>query len=132
MPRQLRVENTQDAMNRRSPAAIRIFCGLALLLFSSGDQLQAQNKKTNCGHPPKMLSQPRFSDEDKTKWKGKSIAGRVAMIVSEQGDVARAQVLSASPREAAEPLLTAAKQTKFEPRPGCGELKIQIDFNLHP
>jgi hypothetical protein len=47
-----------------------------------------QNKKNNCDHPPKMLSQPSFSDEDRVKWKGKAVSGKVALVISENGDVA--------------------------------------------
>ena len=91
-----------------------------------------QNKKSDCKHPPKILSQPKFSDEDRSKWKGKSVSGRVAIIVSEEGDVTQARVVSASPKEAAESLLNAAKQAKFGPRPGCGELKTEVVSDLRP
>jgi TonB family protein len=114
------------AMNCQRTEVILIFLGLALTLGSSADSAKAQDKKTNCGQPPKILSSPRFSREDLAKWKGKSVGGKVAILVSEQGNVTQAQVLAASPKEAAESLLTAAKQAKFEPRPGCGELKTEV------
>jgi hypothetical protein len=79
-----------------------------------------------------MVSQPRFSDADKTKWKGKSISGTVVMVISEDGDVIQAGVVSASPKEAAESLLSAAKQVKFEPRSGCGDLKTEVAFSIKP
>jgi TonB family protein len=91
---------------------------------------KAQNKKNNCDHPPKMLSQPRFSVEDRTKWKGKTVSGRVALVVSENGDVAEARVLTASPEEAAESLLDAVKRAKFSPPLGCGELKTEVVLTL--
>ena len=107
------------------------FFGAMFLFLSSGWQVvRAQGKKADCGHSPKMVSQPRFSDEDKAKWKGRSVAGTVVLVISEVGDVSQAKVLSASPREAADSLLNAAKQLKFEPRPGCGELKTQVVFNI--
>jgi outer membrane biosynthesis protein TonB len=77
-----------------------------------------------------MLSQPRFSDEDKAKWKGKTVSGKIAITVSEDGDVVQAGIVSASPKEAAEALLDAAKQAKFQARSGCGELKTEVIFNL--
>jgi TonB family protein len=116
-------------MNRLLLNVMRIFLGPALVLSSSGHAANAQKKKNNCGHPPKIISQPRFSDEDRARWKGKSVSGRVAIVVSEEGDVTQARVVSASPREAAEALLHAAKVAKFEPRYGCGELKSDVFFN---
>jgi len=91
----------------------------------------AQNKKNDCKHPPKILSQPKFSDQDRSKWKGKSVTGRVAIVVSEEGDVTQARVVSASPKEAAESLFNAAKQAKFAPRPACGDLKTEVVFSLN-
>jgi hypothetical protein len=117
-------------MNSLRLNVIRILWGLGLILSISGYPTNAQNKKNNCGHPPKIVSQPRYSDTDRTKWKGKSVSGKVAIVVSEEGDVIQAQVVSASPKEAAESLLNAAKLAKFEPRHGCGELKTEIIFNL--
>jgi hypothetical protein len=73
----------------------------------------AQNKKNDCRHPLKILSQPKFSNEDRSKWKGTSVTGRV-----DEGDVTQARVVAASPKEAAESLLNAAKQAKFAPRHG--------------
>jgi len=79
-----------------------------------------------------MVLQPRFSDADRTKWKGKSINGTVVMVISEDGDVIQAGVVSTSPKEAAESLLSAAKQVKFEPRSGCAELKTEVVFSIKP
>ncbi len=109
--------------------AIIVFWGLVLGLCSNGYPAIGQNKKSDCKHPPKILSHPKFSDEDRSKWKGKSVRGRVAIVVSEEGDVTQARVVSASPKEAAESLLNAAKQAKFGPRPGCGELKTEVVFS---
>jgi len=68
---------------------------------------------------------PKFSDEDRSKWKGKSVTGRVAIVVSEEGDVTQARVVSASPKEAADSLLNAAKQAKS--RLGwMGDLKTEV------
>lgn len=125
-----KVERTRVARDRWRTSVIFAFLGVALIFSSGANLAKAQNKKNNCGHPPKILSQPRFSDEDGAKWKGKSVTGKVAIVVSEEGDVSQAQVLAASPKEAAEALRNAAKQMKFEPRRGCGELKTEIYFGL--
>ena len=117
-------------MNSLRLNVTRILCALGLILSISGHPTNAQNKKNDCGHPPKIVSQPRYSDADRTKWKGKSVSGKVAIVVNEEGDVIQAEVVSASPKEAAESLLNAAKQAKFEPRHGCGELKTEVFFNL--
>ena len=105
------------------------FCTILLLAGLGIGPATAQNKKNDCKHPPKILSQPKFSDEDRSKWKGKSVTGRVAIVVSEEGDVTEARVVSAFPKEAAESLLNAAKQVKFAPRPGCGDLKTEVVFS---
>jgi outer membrane biosynthesis protein TonB len=117
-------------MRSLHPNVNRIFWGLGFILSISGYPTNAQNKKNNCEHPPKIISQPRFSDEDRATWKGKSVSGKVAIVVSEEGDVTQARVVFASPKEAAESLLNAAKLAKFEPRHGCGELKTEVSFNL--
>jgi len=116
-------------MNNARRDAILIFLGLALILCSSGYPAKAQNKKNNCKHPPKIVFQPRFSDEGQKKWKGKSVSGKIAIGISEEGDVTQARVLAASPKEAAESLVNTVKQMKFEPRQGCGELKTEIFFS---
>ena len=109
---------------------ISLVFGTVLLLAGLGiGPAMAQNKKNDCKHPPKILSQPKFSDEDRSKWKGKSVSGRVTIVVSEEGDVTQARVVSASPKEAAESLFNAAKQAKFTPRPGCGDLKTEVVFS---
>lgn len=109
---------------------ISLAFGPVLLLAGLGiGSAMAQNKKNDCKHPPKILSQPRFSDEDRSKWKGKSVTGRVAIVVSEEGDVTHARVVVASPKEATESLLNAVKQAKFAPRPGCGDLKTEVVFS---
>jgi len=113
-------------------APIPLAFGTVLLLAGLGiGPSMAQNKNDSCKHPPKILSQPKFSDEDRTKWKGKSLACRVAIVVSEEGDVTQGRVVSASPKEAAESLFNAVKQAKFAPRPGCGDLKMEFVFSLN-
>jgi outer membrane biosynthesis protein TonB len=102
---------------------------LAFIVSSCGYAAEAQNKKNSCKHPPKIVFQPKFSDEDQKKWKGRSVSGKIAIVISEKGDVSEARVLTASPKEAAESLLNAASRMKFEPRQGCSELKAEIFFS---
>ena len=90
----------------KTPAPLAF--GTVLLLAGLGiGPAVAQNKKNDCKHPPKIISQPKFSDEDRSKWKGKSVTGSVAIVVSEEGEVTQARVVSASPKEATEALLNA-------------------------
>jgi hypothetical protein len=129
LTRVLRFVPEPKPMRMPHSGAIRVLLGLTLLLWS-GMSANAQNQKNNCKRPPKMVSQPRFSDEDKAKWKGKTISGKVAIVVSEDGDVVQARIVFASPKESAQALLNAARQAKFQARSGCGELKIEVIFNL--
>jgi hypothetical protein len=124
------MEGAQSMMNNRRPNAILSWLALALFILSAGSAVTAQNKKKGCGHPPKVLFQPKFSEEDRAKWKGKSPSGRFAIVVSEQGEVTQARVISASPKGAAEAMLSVTKQIKFEPRPGCGDLQTEIFFSF--
>ncbi len=52
------------------------------------------------------------------------------MVVSENGDVTAAKVISASPKEAAPVLFEAVMLARFKERPGCGPFKIEFLFNL--
>jgi hypothetical protein len=117
-------------MNHARQGAVQIFLGIALLFCLTGFPARAQKKKNTCKHPPKIVFQPKFPEEDQRKWKGKPVSGKIGVIVSEEGDVAEARVLAASPKEAAESLQNTVKQMKFEPRPGCGEFKTEVFFSL--
>ena len=117
--------------NDRHLGAILGPLGFALLFLLNSNAVNGQNKKNSCDHPAKMLSKPSFSDEDRAKWKGKTVSGKVALVINENGEVADAKVLSASPREAAAALLDAAKRVRFAPRLGCGELKTDVIFTLN-
>jgi len=105
----------------------RTFLVLALLFPVMG-QVVAQSTKNDCGRPPKIILKPQFSDDDQQKWEGKSIRGRVAIVVDENGDVTEARLISASPKEAGEAMVNAAKHAKFQSRSGCGALKTEIFF----
>jgi hypothetical protein len=129
VPVKFKVERTRNTVDSWRTGVIFVFLGLALISSSGACSAKAQNKKNDCGHPPKILSQPRFYDEDRAKWKGKPVTGEIAIVISEAGDVIEARVSAASPKEATEALLNAAKRMKFEPRHGCGELKTEIHFS---
>src|ERR1700730_10516649 len=96
--------------NDRHLCAMLVSLGLALVLLLNPSAARGQNKKHICDHPPKMLSQPSFSDEDRAKWKGNAVCGKVALVISENGDLADAKILTASPREVTETLLSAVKR----------------------
>lgn len=115
------------AFMSRHSRALQILIAVSLSVTTLSD---AQSKKKGCKEPPKMLSQPRFSDDERAKWKGKSISGKVAIVISEDGDVSQAKVVSVNPNEAAEVLLNAVKRAKFDPRPGCGEIRTDVSFSL--
>jgi len=109
---------------------IAILAGLALFIASETSVLKAQNKKKDCGKPTKMVVQPKFTGDDLTAWKDKSVSGRVSVVVNEDGEVIQARVLAASPKEAANALQSAARQARFKRRPSCGDWKTDIFFTL--
>jgi len=103
----------------------------ALLLFVLAvEPIASQSKKGNCGKAPKLVFQPVLSREDIAMIRSSSLAGRVAVIVKEDGTVTAARVLAATPKQGAQILYDAAVLAKFEPRAGCGSLKIDFVFNL--
>ena len=109
---------------------LSILAGLALFMGPETSVVKAQNKKKVCGKPMKMVVQPKFTGDDLTAWKDKSVSGRVSVVVNEDGEVIQARVLAASPKEAAEALQSAARQARFKPRPSCGDWKTDIFFTL--
>lgn len=54
----------------------------------------------------------------------------MAIVISEEGDVADARVVRATSDEAGRLLIDVAKGMKFTPRPGCGTFKTVLNFNL--
>ena len=107
-----------------------ILAGLALFVGPETSVVKAQNKKKDCGKPMKLVVQPKFTGDDLTAWKDKSVSGRVSIVVNEDGEVIQARVLAASPKEAAEALQYAARRARFKPRPSCGDWKTDIFFTL--
>jgi hypothetical protein len=90
----------------------------------------SQSKKSGCGKPPRIVFHPKMSEEEVASIKSSSLKGKVVVTVNEGGDVTEARVLASTPKEGAQFLSKAVMLTKFEPRPGCGPLKIEFTFNL--
>jgi hypothetical protein len=109
---------------------VRISPILPLLLMPLARPIFSQSKKSECGKPPRIVFHPNMSEEDVASVKSSSLKGKVAVTVNEDGDVTEAKVLAATPKEGAQFLSKAVMLTKFEPRPGCGPLKIEFTFNL--
>ena len=104
----------------------------ALLLFVLAvEPIASQSKKKAiAARRQSLFFQPVLSREDIAMIRSSSLAGRVAVIVKEDGTVTAARVLAATPKQGAQILYDAAVLAKFEPRAGCGSLKIDFVFNL--
>lgn len=102
---------------------------LLVVCFAMPHYGVAQEKKKECGKPPKIVSQPRFPKEDQKKAKKLHVEGNVALTIDEDGNVADANVVTVSPKQGADLLLALAKSIKFAPRPGCGSLKSDMHFS---
>jgi len=103
---------------------------LVVMIFFVSESLltKAQDKKPVCQAPVKWLVPPKFTEGDIAKWKDRAITGTVSLLVSEGGDVIEGRVQSVKPKEAASAFLSAVKQGKFQPRPGCGDWKTEVTF----
>ena len=109
---------------------IRTCSIVPLLLTPLARPVLSQSKKGECGKPPRIVFHPKMSEEDVASIKSSSLKGKVAVVVSDKGDVTEVKVLAATPKEGAPFLSKAVMLTKFEPRPGCGPLNIEFTFNL--
>jgi hypothetical protein len=123
-----RVPSMTNSTNRYCLA----FLALSAFFASESFLTQAQDKKPACGAPVKWMVPPKFTQGDIAKWKDKDLTGTVSLLVGEGGDIIQARVRSVKPKEAAPSFLSAVKQGKFQPRPGCGDWKIEVTFKLHP
>lgn len=56
------------------------------------------------------------------------MVGTVAVTIGEDGSVSSADVVRAPSKEAGELLVHLVKSMKFEPRPGCGDYRTQMNF----
>ena len=93
---------------------------------------------SSCDRSSELLSkQQRLSKEEQKKVH--QVRGMVAILISADGDVVDAKVISAhSPRdgneaglssaEAVDVLLSQARSMKFESRPGCGDFRYDMSF----
>src|SRR5258706_24954 len=108
------------------------FLVVSVFFLAESFLTQAQDKKPACGAPVKWMVPPKFTEGDIAKWKDKALTGTVSLLVSEGGDIIQARVRSVKPKEAAPSFLSAVQQGKFQPRPGCGDWKIEVTFKLHP
>jgi hypothetical protein len=93
---------------------------------------------SSCDRSSELLSrQQRLSKEGQKK--AHQVRGMVAILISADGDVVDAKVMSAhSPRdgseagrsssEAVDVLLSQARSMKFKSRPGCGDFHYDVSF----
>ena len=115
---------------RISRPLLRFCFALQLLLLLLALPAFSQDKKGDCGKPPKLVYQPTLSKEDVTRIKSSSLTGRVRVVIDEDGSVAVEKVLAASSKEAGQILFDAVVLARFKPRPGCGPLKAEFVFTL--
>ena len=108
------------------------FLAVSVLFVSESLLTRAQDKKPACGAPVKWMVPPKFTEGEIAKWKDRALTGTVSLVVSEGGDIIQARVRSVKPKEAAPSFLSAVQQGKFQPRPGCGDWKIEVTFKLRP
>ena len=108
------------------------FLVVSVLFVAVPPLTQAQDKKPVCGAPVKWMVPPKFTEGDIAKWKDKELSGTVNLLVGEGGEVIQARVRSVKPKEATAAFLSAVQQGKFQPRPGCGDWKIEVTFKLRP
>ncbi|HEY4708577.1 MAG TPA: hypothetical protein VIH46_00255 [Candidatus Acidoferrales bacterium] len=106
------------------------FLAMAVVLLSEWSFTSAQSNEPTCTAPAKWMVYPKFAEGDQAKWKGKKLTATVRLVVNEGGDVIQAHIKSVKPKEAAQTLLSAFQQSKFQPRPGCGVWTIDVIFKL--
>jgi hypothetical protein len=93
---------------------------------------------SSCDRSSELLSkQQRLSKEEQKKVH--QVRGMVAIVISADGDVVDAKVMSAhrpsdgnearlSSAEAVDVLLSQARSMKFRSRPGCGDFRYDLSF----
>ena len=89
-----------------------------------------EKKESACGKQPVSMPGRKPTKEEQQKACKLRAEGLVAISISEEGDVVNATVVRTLSRVAAEALLTRARSMKFKPRPGCGILKIRVNYRL--
>ena len=108
-----------------------VFLTVMIMLGFASRPASSQSELA-CRAPVKWRIAPKFTDSDIAKWKHKAMTGTVSLVVSESGDVIQANIVSVKPNEAARAFLSAVQEGKFQPRPGCGEWKINLTLHLRP
>jgi outer membrane biosynthesis protein TonB len=92
----------------------------------------AQSQSKECAKPPKLLSAPKFSEEARQRFGKKKIEATVVFDIGEDGGVLTPKITKAKTKEMAEAVLAAVKNAKYEPRPGCRPLEMEMTFHLQP
>jgi outer membrane biosynthesis protein TonB len=112
---------------------LRIIAVSIQLTLATVGALLANGQSTSkaCRKPPDIAAQPKMPEEYREKWKKVHLQGRVAIAIDEDGHILEAKLLEASPKEAADALLAAAKTITFKPRPGCGTFKTEMNFSVN-
>ena len=98
------------------------------LIFIPSTPTAAQQKKPDCSKPPAVLPPPKQPKDQKGKNANSKLEGKVAITISESGDVVDAKAINPPSTEAAERLTDFAKSQKFKPRPGCGDFKTVVSY----
>jgi hypothetical protein len=105
-------------------------CVIALLVFVPLALPAPADKKSDCGKPPQLLREPGLSKEDSERIRSKSLTGRVAVVIDEDGGVTVERVITANPAGGAQILHDTVVHARFKPRPGCGPLRAVFVFML--
>lgn len=109
---------------------------LTVLLLALGSCLTikpamaAKRDQSPCGKHPDLVSRAPLPKEQEARAKKIRAQGTVAIAISEEGDVVDAKVVLASSDEAGKILIDRVKGMKFKPRPGCGPIKLSVNFSL--
>jgi len=108
-------------------AHLALVSAVILLSVPTSNCFAAEGK---CPDHPQMLPGSKPTKEEQKRQKELRAQGTVSIAISEEGDVVEAKIVRASSKEAATELLKRAQSMKFEPRPGCGVFRTQINFTL--
>ena len=138
-PRNLQLVKGTDRESRKMPLMKNpvnryrlAFLAIAVLFGSESSFTRTRSNSPACSAPVKWMVPPKFTEGAIAKWKDKELTGTVSLVVSEGGDIIQRRIRSVKPKEAAQAFLSAVQQGKFQPRPGCGDWKLEVTFRLHP
>lgn len=125
-----------DAAVWYNPVMLRQALVLACLLLGlaaglvAGAVGAAKRPESPCSKPPALVSKQPLPKEERERAKKIRAQGSVAIVISEDGDVVDAKAVRPSSDEAGRVLTDLAKSMKFKARPGCGQFKTTMNFNL--